>query len=392
MYKEYQRSPCFCGWNKWTNSTDHFRLHLHRLLHKPVVLTVGGEGGAPVSWRCFFFAFHFLNVISDAHQFKVLHFTLYHAPGHALQDCLQFRLVSFLLFIIVVFVFVTVINVTFGCLSHVLQPQEAMNCAAQKMALRKKNKLWLPTDECTYWQIKPWSTEWIPVAPGGRLGLRALWCMVPVSPGAKGPVQTRSSVSATDTDTQTWREADIHINRQVETSTSFTSHRPVRRGFAWWSWQAESCVGEHRRTPETGKSAIPTIKKEKYNKQTNKTQIPHLIKHKADVSLLAQAAAQAAEDLQTKRFIGSRVVTCMNFHLDLCWVISKILNRSKLMTKSNVNWKQKSCYEVTCNFDWLDNAAFNYKHVYCPLASPDSCCFSSLHFCFICTETCGLYS
>lgn len=258
----------------------------------------------------------------------------------------------------------------------------------------KKTKLWLPTDECTYWQIKPWSTEWIPVAPGGRLGLHALWCMVPVSPGAKGPVQTRSSVSATDTDTdtQTWREADIHINRQVETSTSFTSHRPVRRGFAWWSWQAESCVGEHRRTPETGKSAIPTIKKEKYNKQTNKTQIPHLIKHKADVSLLAQAAAQAAEDLQTKRFIGSRVVTCMNFHLDLCWVISKILNWSKLMTKSNVNWKQKSCYEVTCNFDWLDNAAFNYKHVYCPLASPDSCCFSSLHFCFICTETCRLYS
>lgn len=43
----------------------------------------------------------------------------------------------------------------------------------------------------------------------------------------------------------------------------------------------------------------------------------NLIKHKANISLLAQAATQAAEDLQAERFVGSRVETRMNVHLDL---------------------------------------------------------------------------
>lgn len=45
--------------------------------------------------------------------------------------------------------------------------------------------------------------------------------------------------------------------------------------------------------------------------------ISNLIKHKAHVSLLPQAATQAAQNLQTERFIGGRVVTRMNVHLDL---------------------------------------------------------------------------
>ena len=43
----------------------------------------------------------------------------------------------------------------------------------------------------------------------------------------------------------------------------------------------------------------------------------NLIEHEADISLLAEAATQAAEDLQTERFVGSRVVTRVNVHLDL---------------------------------------------------------------------------
>lgn len=55
------------------------------------------------------------------------------------------------------------------------------------------------------------------------------------------------------------------------------------------------------------------------NQQINKQkqEISNLIKHKAHISLLAQAATQAAENLQTEGFIGSRVVTRMNIHLDL---------------------------------------------------------------------------
>lgn len=45
--------------------------------------------------------------------------------------------------------------------------------------------------------------------------------------------------------------------------------------------------------------------------------ISNLIEHKAHIRLLAQAATQAAEDLQTERLVGSGVVTRMNVHLDL---------------------------------------------------------------------------
>ena len=52
--------------------------------------------------------------------------------------------------------------------------------------------------------------QWVvPVAPGGRLGLRVLWCTVPVSPGAGGLVQARSTASAKDT--KTWDSMALHV-------------------------------------------------------------------------------------------------------------------------------------------------------------------------------------
>lgn len=43
----------------------------------------------------------------------------------------------------------------------------------------------------------------------------------------------------------------------------------------------------------------------------------NLVEHEANVGLLAEAAAQAAEDLQTERLVGSRVVASVDVHLDL---------------------------------------------------------------------------
>lgn len=43
-----------------------------------------------------------------------------------------------------------------------------------------------------------------------------------------------------------------------------------------------------------------------------------LIEYEADIRLLAEAATQTAEDLKTKRLIGSSIITRMNVHLDLC--------------------------------------------------------------------------
>lgn len=46
------------------------------------------------------------------------------------------------------------------------------------------------------------ATGRVPVAPGGRLGLREQWCMAPVSRGAGGLVQVHSIASAKDI--KTW--------------------------------------------------------------------------------------------------------------------------------------------------------------------------------------------
>lgn len=43
----------------------------------------------------------------------------------------------------------------------------------------------------------------------------------------------------------------------------------------------------------------------------------YLIEHEAHIGLLAQAAAQAAENLQAESFIGSRIIARVNVHLDL---------------------------------------------------------------------------
>lgn len=55
----------------------------------------------------------------------------------------------------------------------------------------------------------------------------------------------------------------------------------------------------------------------KYEHTEQLRETSDLIEHEAHISLLAEAAAQTVEDLQAKSFVGSRVVTRVNVHLDL---------------------------------------------------------------------------
>lgn len=50
---------------------------------------------------------------------------------------------------------------------------------------------------------------------------------------------------------------------------------------------------------------------------TSQRETSHLVQHEAHISLLAEAATQAVEDLETKSFVGSGVVPRMNVHLNL---------------------------------------------------------------------------
>lgn len=68
----------------------------------------------------------------NLYQFKVFKFTLDQASCHAVQDSLEFRLVTFfiLLLLVVIIVIVSVNRTT-----HVLQPQMAVHRAAQQVGL-----------------------------------------------------------------------------------------------------------------------------------------------------------------------------------------------------------------------------------------------------------------
>lgn len=57
-----------------------------------------------------------------------------------------------------------------------------------------------------------------------------------------------------------------------------------------------------------------------------------LIEHEPHISLLSEAAAQTVEDLQAESFVGSRVVTRVNVHLDLWWMCGQVWMFLLLMT------------------------------------------------------------
>lgn len=66
----------------------------------------------------------------NLYQFKVFKFTLDQASCHAVQDSLEFRLVTFFILLLLLVVIVSVNRTT-----HVLQPQMAVHRAAQQVGL-----------------------------------------------------------------------------------------------------------------------------------------------------------------------------------------------------------------------------------------------------------------
>lgn len=65
----------------------------------------------------------------------------------------------------------------------------------------------------------------------------------------------------------------------------------------------------------------------KYSVYKHKRGTPDLVEHEAHISLLAEAPAQTVEDLQAKSFVGSRVVTGVDVHLDLSTGVILMTNR-----------------------------------------------------------------
>lgn len=74
-------------------------------------------------------------------------------------------------------------------------------------------------------------------------------------------------------------------------------------------------------------------------------QCSDLIEQKSYVGLLAQAATQAAEDLQTESLVGSSVVAGVNIHLDLLRVES--FHETMLHTRKHVNTNPHSVTDRT---------------------------------------------
>lgn len=70
------------------------------------------------------------------YQFKVFKFTLDHAPCHAVQDSLEFRLVPFFALLLVIVIVVSVTRTV-----HVPQPQPTVHGAAQQVGLQDRKRI-----------------------------------------------------------------------------------------------------------------------------------------------------------------------------------------------------------------------------------------------------------
>lgn len=83
-----------------------------------------------------------------------------------------------------------------------------------------------------------------------------------------------------------------------------------------------------------------------------------LVQHEAHVSLLAEAATQTAEDLQTKSFVGCGVVSRMDIHLDLF----RGSGRKLLMCTAMTMFKTAHVFQHTCcgapQLTWLEDTVW----------------------------------
>lgn len=67
------------------------------------------------------------------YQLKVLQLTLDHASSYTLQNCMEFILEPF-------FIFLFIITLTFGGISHTLIPQQAVDGTGEQVSLNKKKE------------------------------------------------------------------------------------------------------------------------------------------------------------------------------------------------------------------------------------------------------------
>lgn len=126
------------------------------------------------------------------YQFKVFQFTFEHPSCHALKDRVKLRLVSFVLSFII-----TVVIVGVGWLVCCLQPQQAVDCAAQQVTLWWEKRHLKKHVNIT--KKKSNNANIVPGAPEGRPGLQELWCMVLTSLAAAVLLQVHSTVWAKHT-------------------------------------------------------------------------------------------------------------------------------------------------------------------------------------------------